>query len=136
MPSSVKFIQGTPARLITTPARILDQFRPRLYARMERVLAEAVQDYIRFTESRPSASSGKAGRVDTGAMRDAVSYRVEQSMGQIVGDLGFLNEQAFYYFLQTDTGFTNWRSGEWIAPTYALRDAANIAFQKLVESRV
>lgn len=136
MPSSVQWIQGSPQTFITTPARLLDTFRPRLYKRMQKVMSEAVEDYRRFTSSRGTASSGKAGRIDTGAMLNAVTYRVNQVAGEIVGEFGFINEQELYYFLQTDTGFRHWISNEFIEPTFALRDAAAIAFAKLIESRV
>jgi len=124
------------ALFVTTPARLLDQFRPRLYRRMEQVMREAVEDYRKFTSSRPSAKSGKEGRIDTGAMLDAVTYRVEQVENEIVGEFGFLNAPEFYMFLQTDTGFVHHLSGEFIEPTYAMRDSAIEAVRKLAERRV
>lgn len=104
---------------------------------MERVIEEAVADAKRFTASRPSRKSGKAGRVDTGNMMDDIVGKVWQtSEEEIIGDFGFLDNQEFYYFLQTDEGFKHWISGEFIEPTNALRDAARIAFDKLLRSRV
>jgi hypothetical protein len=100
---------------------------------MVKVLEAAVQDYRGFTESRGTTKSGHAGRIESKAMLNAVTYRVEQSKGEIIGDFGFLNEQEFYFFLQTDEGFQHYLSGEFIAPTFALRDAALIAYQKLLE---
>lgn len=135
MAGGVRWVKGDSQSFVTTPARLMDQFRPRLYARMEHVLQEAVVDYRNFTASRPSAKSGKSGRVDTEAMLNAVSYRLDQVQGEIVGEFGFLNEQALYFYLQTNTGFTHYLSGEFIEPTFALRDAALIAFQKLVDRR-
>lgn len=137
MAGGVKWVQGTPQRFITTPSRIVHDFRSRLFRRMNNVIDEAVADAKRFTATRPSAKSGKAGRVNSGDMMDAIVGRVWQNeREQIIGDLGFLNEQQFYYFLQTDTGFKHWLSGEFIEPTHALRDAARIAFEKLLRSRV
>lgn len=134
MPSSITWVQGSPQALIATPARILQVQRVRYLARMNRVLAEAVEDYKRFTESRGTEKSGKSGRVETGAMRDAVSFRVQQlANGSIQGELGFLDGGPTYFFLQTDTGFTHYLSGEFIEPTFALVDAARIAAGKLGE---
>lgn len=136
MPSSVRWVQGNPQRFITTPARVIkDIYRPRFYKRMESVLAAAVKDYRQFTSERGTPNSGHDGRIDSGAMLNAVTYRVEQVSGQIIGDFGFLSEQQFYYFLQTDEGFTHYLSGAFIEPTFAMRDAALIAFQKLIERR-
>lgn len=131
------WVYGSPQRFISTPSRMIGDFRVRLFARMEKIIDEAVEDAKTFTATRPSAKSGKAGRIDTGAMFDDIVGRVWQDEKEnIIGDFGFLDHQEFYYFLQTDEGFKNWRSGEFIEPTFALRDAAVIAFDKLLNSRV
>jgi len=134
--AGVKWIQGSPQRLVSAPSRFVGKFRPRLYARMKQVIDEAVEDAKRFTASRPSAKSGKSGRIETGDMMDAIVGRVYQNAEEsIIGDFGFLDRQEFYFFLQTDEGFRNWRSGEFIEPTFALRDAAIIAFNKLLDRK-
>jgi len=101
--------------------------------RLDQVLSEAVEDYQTFTAQRGTAKSGKAGRVASGDMYDAVSYRVWQEDGSVRGEIGFLEEKRFYYFPQTSEGFTHVASGEFIEPTFALRDAVIIASDKLKE---
>lgn len=136
MPSGVQWVGGRSAEnmFVATPARIINRERTRYLARMERVLQEAVEDYQQFTATRGTSKSGKAGRIESGDMYDAVSYRVWQDPdGNINGEIGFLKEQFFYYFLQTSEGFTHWVSGEFIEPTNALRDAVIIAMEKLKE---
>jgi hypothetical protein len=137
MAAGVKWIQGSPQTFISSPSRIVHKFRERLYRRMNNVINEAVMDAKRFTATRPSAKSGKAGRVDTGLMMDSIVGRVWQDQReQIIGEFGFLNEQQLYFYLQTDTGFKHFMTGDFIEPTFALRDAAYIAFDKLLKSRV
>jgi len=128
---------GSPQQFISTPSRQVGKLRVRLFRRMENVIDQAVQDARNFTATRPSAKSGKRGRVDTGLMMDSIVGKVWQDNEEnIIGELGFLDVQEFYFFLQTDEGFQHWRSGEFIEPTFALRDAAVIAFDKLLRSRV
>lgn len=136
MASSVTWTRGNPESFVAYPSKMLNQLRTRYLRRMEQVLEEAVDDYQLFTATRGTEKSGKPGRIESGKMYDEVSYRVWQdSDGSIHGELGFLDGGELYEFLQTDTGFRHWISGEFIEPTYALRDAALIAMQKLQERR-
>lgn len=97
----------------------------------EKVLEEAVENAKRFTAQRPSAKSGKAGRVDTEAMINAITSVYRFEVDKIVGEFGFMNQAQLYYVLQTQTGFTHWLSGEFIEPTFAIRDATIIAENRL-----
>jgi hypothetical protein len=125
------------ADFVTTPSRLLQQFRPLLFARMEKVLQEAVIEARQITASSPSAKSGKPGRIESGDMINDLGYRVWQNArGEIVGELGFPGTKQFYYYLQTQTGFRHWISGEFIEPTMAIQRASEHAFEKLLKSRV
>lgn len=77
-----------------------------------------------LTRTRPSKKSGKRGRVDTGLMADSVSSQVvEDTPNKIVAEFGWLGDVEPYFVYQTATGFIHNRSGEYIEPTFALRDA-------------
>lgn len=55
----------------------------------------------------------------TGDMVRAMDARVAGSQLR----MGFLNEMQDYYQYQTITGFTHWKSGEFIRPSLAIEDA-------------
>lgn len=77
-----------------------------------------------YTRSRPGSTTGKAGRVDTGAMVAALRHRsVSFDSSLIRSQYGFVDEFDLYMKLQTVTGFRHNRSGRYIAPTFALRDS-------------
>lgn len=135
MASGVKFIRGGHSEFVSTPYRQLNKFRPRLYARMEQVMQEAVETAKKITATSGTVKSGKAGRIDSGDMIDAIGYEVYQKANdQIVGELGFVGQKAFYFYLQTQTGF-NHKGGEFIEPTLAIEKAAQEAFIKLLKRR-
>lgn len=77
-----------------------------------------------YTASRPGATTGKAGRVDSGNMIDAIRSRpVSFSADLIVSQYGFVDEFEAYFRYQTVSGFSHNRSGDMIQPTFALRDS-------------
>jgi len=77
-----------------------------------------------LTRTRPSLKSGKRGRVESGDMADGVSYDVKRNDKSMIRvDFGWLDNPEPYMVYQTATGFTHYLSGEYIAPTDALRDA-------------
>jgi len=77
-----------------------------------------------LTRTRPSRKSGKRGRVESGDMAGDISYDVKRADKTMIRvDFGWLGTVPFYYIYQTDTGFIHNRSGEFIGPTFALRDA-------------
>lgn len=84
-----------------------------------------------LTETRPSARSGKQGRVDTGRMEDEIVDETIRRGNEIVGRFGFLNFAEFYFVLQTETGFRHFGSGEFIEPTFALRDTEDYIRQQM-----
>jgi hypothetical protein len=77
-----------------------------------------------YTASRPGATTGKGGRIASGDMIDALRHRqVSFDPRLIVSQYGFVDEFEDYFKMQTVTGFTHNRSGDFIAPTFALRDS-------------
>lgn len=127
--------QGNPFDFDNVWKLVRDTYQTRLENAMRKVIEQAVRDAKEFTASRPSAKSGKSGRVETSKMMEEImgrSYR--EGVAVIVGEFGFLNGPAeLYMALQTNTGFKHWLSGEFIEPTFALRDAARIAVINLFE---
>lgn len=131
----LSWTQGSPLGFERVWTLYLDTFQARLQNAMEKVIKQAVQDAKDFTASRPGAKTGKAGRIESTKMMEQIigrSYR--EGVGQVVGEFGFLNGPAeLYMMLQTSTGFRHWLSGDFIEPTFALRDAARIAIINLYE---
>lgn len=104
------------------------------FALMTLVIAEAVEHAKQFTNDRGTGYNGHAGRVDTGAMINAIGGKVFQDgVSLIIGQFGFTTERELYFALQTVTGFKHWISGEFIEPTYAFRDSLILAVQQLIE---
>ena len=96
---------------------------------MEVTIQAAVLNAKEMTATRPSAKSGRSGRVDTAAMLEAIMGDVRAGADEIVGRFGFINKQELYFKLQTVTGFMN---GDFIEPTFALFDSKVIAEQDLL----
>lgn len=127
--------QGTPFGFDNVWKLIRDTYQARLENAMRKVIEQAVQDAKDFTASRPGAKTGKAGRIETSKMMEEImgrSYR--EGVANVVGEFGFLNGPTeLYMALQTNTGFKHWLSGDFIEPTFALRDAARVAVINLFE---
>lgn len=125
--------RGSGARFMGLPDQILEHYKKALDGAMDEVIAQAIYDMRRFTETRPSAKSGKQGRVDTSAMLESIGGEVFwEGVDRLVGRFGFTDRQELYFMWQTTTGFHHYLSGEFIAPTFALRDAAVAAVQNLI----
>jgi len=125
---------GREAEFVNVWQKIQEELSRRLETAMKRVIDQAVEDAKRFTASRPSRKSGKSGRVDTGEMLESIMGRTfKEGVLQIVGEFGFIDQQELYYALQTSTGFRHYLSGDFIGPTFALRDAARQAIINLFE---
>lgn len=88
-------------------------------------LADAMADIIQKAVAR--AKDLSADRVDTGAMISAIEGDVEASARAIAGRFGFLGDKQDYYVFQTVSGFHHWLGGQFIEPTFALRDAGEMA---------
>ena len=73
---------------------------------MAYTMKQAVEDMRRFTATRPSTKSGKAGRVDTAAMLEAIAEKsFLESADSIIGEFGFVlrhpTAHAYLYNLST-----------------------------------
>lgn len=80
-----------------------------------------------FIATRGTEKSGKQGRVDTGAMLDAVdSDTTLKSKDEAIGRFGWLKEKPSYAQYQED-------GTRYIAPMYALSDAAEIVKIQLIK---
>lgn len=80
-----------------------------------------------FIATRGTEKSGKQGRIDTGAMLDAVDSDTKLvSKDEAVGRFGWLEKKPFYAPYQED-------GTQYIAPMYALSDAAEIVKLQLIK---
>lgn len=118
------WVRGSDVEFINVGKRLEDQVIKVMTAVMPEIIANAVQD----------AKERSADRVLTGAMISAIEGKVEASARSVAGKFGFLGEQQDYFIFQTVSGFHHWLSGEMIEPTFALRDAGEVAKNDLVES--
>ena len=94
-------------------------------------LSDDISDTTKeFIASRPSAKSGKAGRIDTGKMYDSVSAeQVSGSRDEWTFRAGYHNGPKWTPY--QEAGFDHNWSGEHIAGTYALHDAEDLAKAEL-----
>lgn len=113
----VRFIGDPGADLM----RFVKDKETRLYAALAHAMISIVHD------AEWNAVVGTGDRVDTYAMIEAISSKVEFEAKMIIGEVGFINDMQDYYLYQTVTGFRHWLSGERINPTGALAEAAVIA---------
>lgn len=109
---TIQWTRGTPAQFMNMGNRIVEQ----LY----RSLSEAM-----FTIAVQAADYAKSqtDRIDTAEMLNAISHEVQVRANSITAAFGFTGDVKAYYVYQTVTGFTHWLSGQFIEPTFALRDA-------------
>lgn len=96
-----------------------------------RNITDDIRDTTReFISQRPSAKSGKPGRIDTGEMIDSVSSgEVRYSRDDMEFRAGYKNGPPWTPF--QESGFNHWLSGEHIAGTYALTDAEDLSKKEL-----
>lgn len=111
------WVRGSDAEFINMGDKIKDQ----LFA----ALADAMADIIQKAVQR--AKDLSADRVDTGAMISAIEGEVQSSAREVAGRFGFLGNIQDYYVFQTVSGFHHWLGGQYIEPTFALRDAGEMA---------
>jgi len=127
-------------KIVTNVDRNFNLFLKRAEDKLYDALAAAVAEVVAqgaitaraLTAQRGTESSSGSGRIDTGAMVEAMKDKVTLEGGRIVGEFGFVDELADYYVYQTVTGFTHWISGEYITPTFAIRDAGEKARYEMV----
>lgn len=94
-----------------------------------RALQENMKDGEEITQTfiatRGTEGTGKQGRVDTGKMLDSVSNKTElKGPDEAEGRFGWLDKKPFYAEFQE-------AGTKYIAPMYALSDAADIVIKQL-----
>lgn len=116
------WVRGSDAEFIGMGDKIVDQ--------LIAALSDAMADIIQKAVAR--AKDLSADRVDTGAMISAIEGEVTSAGRDIAGRFGFLGDIQDYYVFQTVSGFHHWLGGQFIEPTFALRDAGEMAKGDLV----
>lgn len=116
------WVRGSDAEFIGMGDKIVDQ--------LIAALSDAMADIIQKAVAR--AKDLSADRVDTGAMISAIEGEVMSAGRDIAGRFGFLGDIQDYYVFQTVSGFHHWLGGQFIEPTFALRDAGEMAKGDLV----
>lgn len=119
----LRWTKGSPAEFVSMGQRIEDQLYRSLAAAMAQIASQAAM-----------AARARTDRVDTGLMISEITDEIELRGKEIIGRFGFLNQKADYFLYQTVTGFTHWLSGEFIEPTFALRDAKIIAENDVIQA--
>lgn len=112
----VRFIGDPDADL----RRFIKQKEDRLYA----ALAAAMIGIVHDAEWDAKARTAASGRIDTGAMFNAIGSTIQFKAKSIIGEVGFTQDMQDYYLYQTVTGFQHWLSGQRIEPTGAIAEAA------------
>lgn len=120
---TITWTKGSPAQLLGLGDRII--------AQLYRSLAEAM-----FTIAVQAADYAqvRTDRVDTGEMRAAIGHEVSYAANSITASFGFTGEVKAYYVYQTVTGFNHYLTGNFIEPTFALRDALLRAKPEVIAS--
>ncbi len=116
------WVRGSDAEFIGLGDKLVEKIIDAVAPVMADIIRDAVAD----------AKDRSADRVLTGTMISAIEGKVEAAARQISGKFGFLGEQQDYFIFQTVTGFHHWLGGEFIEPTFALRDAGEVAKGELV----
>lgn len=94
-----------------------------VYTVFEEEAENQAEDMREYIISRPSAKSGKEGRVETWKMFDAVKAEPKKHGTQLTVNVGYLDGGFEDYFFYQDNGFTHVPDGAWIEGTHALEDA-------------
>ncbi len=115
--------KGSPAEFRNLGTKIIDQLYIALAGEMALVAEDAAITARAYTAQRGRPTSEGSGRIDSGDMVSAIDSEIELRAKSVIGKFGFIGEQADYFLYQTVLGFNHWLSDEFIAPTFALRDA-------------
>lgn len=126
-----QWVRGSAQAFLNLPERLADQIYGELGDAMAVIVESAVQNAREFTAERGTRTSLGGGRIETSAMIGAIKGEVETKAKQVIGKFGFIGQQEDYFLYQTVTGFNHWLSAEFIEPTFALRDAEQIAIGDL-----
>lgn len=99
---------------------------------MENVAEQGADNVRKMIETRGTEKSGKAGRIDSGALLRSVDYRVTKDTDEhFEVEYGYIidNESEDYNLFQ-EYGFTH-RYGSFVPGMYAIRDSAIISDNQL-----
>lgn len=120
---------------------IVSWFKSKVEA-VEQGNADLIQEMVQDGEAtmkhlistRGTANSGKAGRIDTGRMLNAVthSFNPKTAGGNVSGRFGWLQDKQDYFGFQ-EGGFHNVRAGVDVEGMYALVDAYELVSRELQE---
>jgi hypothetical protein len=124
--------KGSPSEFISMGDRMVAQMYLSLAQSMAQIAAQGAVTARAYTAQRGRPTSRGSGRIDTGDMVEAIKDKVELEASAIIGKFGFIDSQADYFLYQTVTGFNHYLSGDFIEPTFALRDAQAIAEGEVV----
>ena len=115
---------GSPQEFISIGERLKDALYKELAGAMATIVTAAVNRAVQFSQER----------VDTGTMIGSISGEIEPAARAIIGRFGFLGQQQDYFLFQTVTGFEHYLSAAFIEPTFALRDAGELAKNDMIHA--
>lgn len=97
---------------------------------LEQAMEDGAESMRYHIKTRGTAKSGKAGRIDTGAMLNDVKAKVYPGTerGNQVGRFGWIENREDYYGYQ-EGGFEHVNGGS-VEGMYAMVDAAELAFRE------
>jgi hypothetical protein len=112
----------------------LEMIREDIIMRAENALKQASDagaDAMRHNIStRPTTwmreNRGKTGRIETGAMLEAVESKVSKDGHSLTGEWGWIDTQKAYFLVQENGGVNSFTGGS-IEAMEALRDASIVA---------
>lgn len=105
----------------------VDEINRKNFAALKHNMQDGEEITQTFIATRGTEKSGKQGRVDTGAMLDAVDSDTQlKSKDEAIGRFGWLKKKPTYAQYQED-------GTKYIAPMYALSDAAEIVKVQLIK---
>lgn len=105
----------------------VDEINRRNYRALGENMKDGEEITQTFIATRGTEKSGKQGRVDTGAMLDAVDSDTQlKSKDEAIGRFGWLKKKPTYAQYQE-------AGTKYIAPMYALSDAAEIVKDQLIK---
>ncbi len=108
---------------------IFNRITSEIRSAVEDTLREGAEEARNNVATRGTAHSGKAGRIETGAMINSIDYEITSSSENLVeGRFGFNGQPAYTVF--QEGGFIHNFSGRAVEGRYATTDAASNAEEK------
>lgn len=105
----------------------VNEINRRNFAALRSAMKDGEQTTQTFIATRGTAGTGKQGRVDTGKMLESVESEANlQGRDEAIGRFGWLDKKPFYAEFQE-------AGTKYIAPMYALSDAAEIVKAELIK---